>query len=87
MKFDPHWVSGVSETDRRIIEDFLQNDNKILDRLREICYNMVKSSEVGDTDFENPNWAMKQAHWLGYRKAMRQIAMLCTLKDDKSSKP
>jgi hypothetical protein len=62
----------------------LEGNQKLLDKLAEICYNMCKSSEVSDTDFENPNWAMKQAHWLGYRKAMRQIAMLCTPKDDQS---
>jgi hypothetical protein len=65
----------------------LESNNKVLDKLSEICYNMIKSSEVSDTDFENPNWAMKQAHWLGYRKAMRQIAMLCTQADDQSKKP
>lgn len=70
-----------------IITGLLESNNKVLDKLVEICYNMIKSSEVSDTDFENPNWAMKQAHWLGYRKAMRQIAMLCAAKDDKSPKP
>jgi hypothetical protein len=67
-----------------IVTGLLESNNKVLDKLIEICYNMIKSSEVSDTDFENPNWALKQAHWLGYRKAMRQIAMLCTLKDDQS---
>ena len=87
MKYDKRWIAGVNERDRKIIEDFLAVDNKILDRLREICYNMVKSSEVGDTDFENPNWAFKQAHWLGYRKAYNQMIMLLTQKDDQSLKP
>jgi hypothetical protein len=85
MKYSNRWIAGVNERDRRIIEEMLSVDNKILDRLNEICYNMVKSSETGDTDFENPNWAFKQAHWLGYRKAVRDIMTLCKNKDDKSN--
>ena len=45
---------------------------------------MDKNSELGDTDFDNPNWPYKQAHWVGYRKALKQIIMLITLSDDKS---
>jgi hypothetical protein len=67
-----------------IFNGLLEGNQKVLDKLAEICYNMYKSSEVSDSDFENPNWAMKQAHWVGYRKAMKQIIMLCTPKDDQS---
>jgi hypothetical protein len=84
MKYDNRWTAGLSNPDKMLFNDLLGVNNKVLDRLAEICYNMIKSSEVSDTDFENPNWAMKQAHWLGYRKAMRQIAMLCTPTDDQS---
>lgn len=82
--YSGQWTAGLSNPEKMLFLELLGNNNKVLDRLAEICYNMVKSSEVGDTDFENPNWAMKQAHWLGYRKAMRQIAGLCTATDDQS---
>jgi hypothetical protein len=45
---------------------------------------MIKSSEVGDSDFDNPNWALKQADWVGYRKALKQIIMLCSVTDDQA---
>jgi hypothetical protein len=83
-KRDGRWTANLPPAEKQVFEDLLGVNNKVLDRLVEICYNMVKSSEDSDTDFENPNWAYKQAHWLGYRKAMKQIIMLCTSKDDRS---
>lgn len=87
MKYSGQWLAGLTPEERKKFEELLGVNNKVLDRLAEICYNMIKNSEISDTDFENPNWALKQAHWLGYRKALRHITGLCTpAMDDKSKK-
>lgn len=83
-KFDTRWVKGLDERDRRNLEGLLGVNNLVLDKLVEICYNMIKGSEMDSSDYDNPNWALRQADKVGYRRAIKQIIMLCTIKDDQS---
>lgn len=84
VKYDKHWIAGLNPQEKKNIESLLGTNNLVLDKLIKICYNMDKNSELGDNDFETPNWALRQAHWLGFRKALKQIIMLCTITDDQS---
>lgn len=79
--YDKRWTAGLSEPEKMILTGLLQNNNKVLDKLKEICYNMSKSTEVDSSDFDNPNWALRQADRVGYRRALKHIIMLCSIQD------
>lgn len=82
--FDRRWISGLNERERRNIEDLLGSNNLVLDKLIEICYNMIKSTELDSSDYDNPNWALRQADRVGYRRAVKQLIMLCSVNKDKA---
>lgn len=77
IKYPGHWLAGLQGQDKKNIEDLLENNNLILDRLAEICYNMSIESE-NSSDFDDPNWALRQASYIGFRKALKKISELCT---------
>lgn len=85
MKYDRRWSADLKGDEKKNFEDLLGVNNKVLDRLVEICYNMVKNSEVDTSDYDSPNWAYKQADKVGYRRALRQIIMLCTSQNNKET--
>jgi hypothetical protein len=86
IQYNSRWFAGLSNPDRMILTGLLESNNKVLDKLVEICYNMIKDSELDSSDFETPNWALRQADKVGYRRALKQVIMLCTVKDDQSQK-
>lgn len=84
MNYSGRWTAGLKPEDQKKFEFLLQNDNKVLDRLLEICYNMVKESEDSTSDYTNPNWAYKTADSIGYRRALQKVIDLCTPKKDRN---
>ena len=84
MKYSGRWTAGLSEKDKDLMEELLGVNNKVLDRLKEICYNMVKDSETNNSDYESPNWGLRQADRIGYRRALEQIVLLCTQAKERS---
>lgn len=77
MKYSGRWTAGLNAEEKQKFEELLGVNNKILDRLAEICYNMVKNSETDESDYDCPNWAYKQADKIGYRRAIKQVLLLC----------
>jgi hypothetical protein len=78
------WVSNlVSKEEQEQFEEKIKSSQIILDRLTEICYNMIKESENRDNDYDSPSWAYKQADSNGYRRALENIIKLTTYKSDK----
>lgn len=84
MKYSGRWTAGLSDEEKVKFEELLGVNNKVLDRLSEICYNMVKDSETSQSDYDCPNWALKQADKTGYRRALKEIASLCVNKSEKT---
>lgn len=82
MKYSSRWSAGLSGEQKKNFEDLMGVNNKVLDRLSEICYNMVKDTETNNSDFDCPNWALKQAEKIGFRRALQSIATLCTPKEE-----
>jgi hypothetical protein len=82
MKYDSHWIKGLNAREKQNMEDLLGANNLVLDKLIEICYNMIRNSDIDNSDFETPNWALRQADKVGYRRALKQIVKLCTVKGD-----
>jgi hypothetical protein len=50
-------------------------------RFREILANLEKTIDRGEVDYTNPNWAYRQAHFNGYRKALTDIKELFNFND------
>lgn len=85
MKYSGRWTAGLDPENKKNFEELLGVNNKVLDRLAEICYNMVKDSETNNSDYDSPNWALRQADHIGYRRAIQQMLLLCTPKQDDKS--
>lgn len=78
MKYSGKWTAGLSKEEKKLFEELLGVNNKVLDRLAEICYNMSRESEKTSNDYTSPNWALRQADLIGFRRALDHIAVLCT---------
>lgn len=76
--FNERWTNGLDEEKAAVLKELMSDDNLILDRLRELCYNMLNELEVQASNFDNPNWAFRQAGLIGEKKALRRIIALCT---------
>jgi len=76
--YNGRWTTTIPVDKRPEFELYLQSSQKILDRLREICYNMVMESEGLKNNYDNPNWAYKAADSVGYQRALKQIITLLT---------
>jgi hypothetical protein len=78
MKYSGRWTAGLTAENKTNFENLLGVNNKVLDRLTEICYNMINELEDKSSDFDNPNWALRQASLVGSRTALEKIVQLCT---------
>lgn len=77
------WFNHLPKDKQEDFKNHLKNSTKVLDRLKEICYNVIQNGEkVSVQDYENPSWAYKQADMNGYLRAYREIADLCNLSKD-----
>ena len=77
-KYTGAWTAGLEPKDKEILEEILQHNNKVLDRVREMCYNMIKESENRSNDYDSPNWALRQADSVGFRRGLEKVIQLCT---------
>lgn len=67
-------------------ENFKKNvlsSQKVLDRLREICYNIIQEDEkVRVADYASPSWSHEQAHRNGKREALENLIKILTIDKD-----
>lgn len=79
MKIDTEWFRGLTKQEIEERKKFLLSEQKTLDILREIVYNMRISQEtISETDYDSPSWSHKQAHLNGESSAFRRIERLLT---------
>lgn len=78
MRLPSKWSAHLKGEDKKNFEDLLGINNKVLDRLREICYNMLSESEKVSNDYDSPNWALRTADSVGYRRGLEAVIKLCT---------
>lgn len=75
------WLSDCkTDEDRRKRKEALLGAQLILDILSKVCYNST-IQDKSENDYNNPNWAYKQADLVGYKRAMNEIIKMCNLKD------
>lgn len=81
MKYNGAWLAGLEGEEKERFAQYLAGNNKVLDKLSEICYNMIRNTEIDSSDYNNPNWALSQADKIGYRRALKSIIKLCTISE------
>lgn len=76
----PQWYNNLPKDQQDNFKKIVLGSQKVLDRLREICYNTIKSRE--STEFGEPDWALREAYRQGYVKAYKEIQRLTTISDN-----
>jgi hypothetical protein len=78
MAYPGAWTANLATPEEKAaFESLLGINNKVLDRLQEICYNMINELENKSSDFDNPNWALRQANFVGQKKSLERVVALC----------
>jgi len=68
--------------EREEIKNSLLSEQKVLDKLREILYNMQVSKEASVlADYDTPSWSHKQAHLNGEAAMLRKIIDIVTIRE------
>jgi len=83
MAYPGNWSANLSTPEEKAaFEQLIGVNNKVLDRLKEICYNMINELEDSSSDFDNPNWALRQASNVGKKSSLEKVIKLCTNSQD-----
>lgn len=86
MRISSVWLKGVAKEDRdtvsKVVNSYINNDDLVIERLREILQSKIKELSKGSTDFDSPAWPYLQAHRLGQLAGLEEILTLIS-KDDK----
>lgn len=75
------WYQHLSNPeDRKKFRESVENSKFVLDRLKEICYNIIEDKEKSTSaDYSKPSWPFYQADKLGYVRAIKEIIDLLQL--------
>jgi hypothetical protein len=78
MAYSGKWTANLSTEEEKIaFQELMGVNNKVLDRLKEMCYNMINELENSSNNFDNPNWALREAAHVGSRSSLQKIIKLC----------
>lgn len=76
------WFKGLNPEEREEMRLLLVNNEKLLDKLKEILYNIqVKKETSVLDDYDTPSWSHKQAHQNGEAAAIRKILDIITIRE------
>lgn len=77
------WFNHLPKDKQEDFKKMILGSAKVLDRLQEICYNVIQNRELPPESYlDEPNWAYRQADRNGYLRAYREIAELLKLSKD-----
>lgn len=77
------WFSHLPQDKREEFKQLVLNSSTVLDRLKDIVYNMSKNGEESKTeDYDSPSWAYRQADKNGQLRAYRDILKLLDIRSD-----
>lgn len=80
LTFDSTWFKGMSDKEIEEFKLFLVSNQKMLDILKEIVYNMrISTGKVLEKDYDSPSWSHKQAHLNGKNEALDRVYRLLTI--------
>ena len=79
------WLAGLKDPlEREQFKQTVIGSKKVLDKAREIVYNIVKEAEkVRISDYDSPSWSHKQADQNGYVRALREVMLLLEVNPDR----
>lgn len=81
MAVDMKWVQGIAPEKKEPFEQLLRNSSIVFAKLTEILENLDRDSlKTTKTDYDSPSWAYRQADQNGYRRALRDVINLITMK-------
>lgn len=82
-KISQKWLSSAkTDAERDEIRNLVKNSELVLDKLREMLYNM--QDELRDTvlrDYDTPSWSHKQAHLNGEIDMLRKLIDIVTIRE------
>lgn len=82
VNFTSAWFGGLNDDEKSNLKEILERDHILLDKLREMVYNMVREVEtVHSVDYDTPSWSHKQAHNNGMVHMGRKVIELITPKE------
>lgn len=68
---------------RKEVQKLLVDNQKLVDKLREICYNTIERCEFPQrADYKDPSWSHEMADKIGYRRALSELVELLSLTED-----
>jgi hypothetical protein len=68
---------------RKEIHKLLVNNEKLVDKLVQICYNSIEESDtLKGVDYSQPGWSAQIAEKVGRRKAFQELLDLLSLTED-----
>jgi len=77
------WFQHLPSKEQEEFKSLVLSSHKVLDRLREIVYNKIKSGEMSrKTDYDNPSWPYLQADKNGEQRAYKEMLDLLTFNSD-----
>jgi hypothetical protein len=77
------WFSHLkTKSEQEEFKKIVLGSQKVLDRAKEVCYNMIKSGERSVLDYDSPSWAYRQAHDNGRQEAFKEIIKFLSLDQD-----
>lgn len=81
QKIKDIWLKGAkTPQEREEIRNLLLGEQKVLDKLREILYNMQVSKDGSVLhDYDTPSWSHKQAHLNGENAMLKKIIDIVTI--------
>lgn len=68
-----------TKEEQEAFKSSVNGSKRVLDRLDVICKQMDSEALALSNDYDNPNWAYRQADVNGYRRALREIHKLINL--------
>lgn len=73
------WFQDLPKPEQDRFKQEVLNSKKVLDKLKELCYNLRVESK--STDYDSPSWAFKQADQNGYNRALDDVIKILTIKE------
>jgi hypothetical protein len=74
------WTSHLkTDAEKQRFENSVVGARVVLDRLKTIVDERLKEIEKIEEDFNNPNWAYKEASLIGAKKDLRDLRKLINL--------
>lgn len=73
------WLKGLDEKDQEAIRNQFNSSKRLLSRLEDIIQSKIDLCEKATTNtdnYESPSWALRQADYIGYKRALKEIKNL-----------